>query len=158
MGEQKRSDRYEVRLARPDDLDRIEAIVAAAYESYMRRMGFPPIQLLRDDSEAIEAGHIWVAGDPIVGAIILIELDDTLLVENLAVDPSAQSTGLGRQLMEHAEETAARLALRRVVLHRNEVNLQHQGFFVHLGYSEADRRSEHGQRRAFMEKLVPAAV
>lgn len=150
--------RYELRLAQPSDLDRIEMVVAAAYESHLRRIGFPPIQLLRDDSDAIEAGHIWVAGDPIVGAIILIETDDAMLVENLAVDPSVQRTGVGRQLMEYAEELASGLGLRRVVLHRNDVNLQHHDFFSHLGYVEADRRSALGQRQGFVEKLVPAPV
>ncbi len=141
----------------PSDLARIEAVVAAAYERHLQRMGFPPAQLLRDDSAAIEAGQIWVLGDPIVAAIVLIETDDTLLVENLAVHPDAQGRGLGRRLMEHAERMAVERGLRRVTLDRNEINLELREFFCHLGYFEMDRRSEYGHRRVVIEKLLPAS-
>ena len=144
----------QLRRAVPSDLARIETVVAAAFEPHLTRMAFPPAQLLRDDSAAIEAGQIWVLGDPIIAAIVLIETDDTLLVENLAVHPDEQGRGLGRLLMEHAEAMAAERQLRRLALDRNEINLELRDFYVHLGYVEMDRRSEFGHRRAVMEKLL----
>jgi ribosomal protein S18 acetylase RimI-like enzyme len=147
-------DAHRLRLANPSDLDRIEAVVEAAYERHLQRMGFPPAQLLRDDSAAIEAGQIWVLGDPIVAAIVLIEIDDTLLVENLAVHPDAQGAGLGHRLMEHAEAMAFERGLRRVTLDQNEINVELRDFFAHLGYMEIDRRSEYGHRRVVIEKLL----
>jgi N-acetylglutamate synthase-like GNAT family acetyltransferase len=141
-------------LAQPEDLERIEFVVTAAYRHHLQRMGFPPAQLLRDDSAAIEAGQIWVLDDPIVAAIVLIEIDDTLLVENLAVHPDEQANGIGRRLMEHAELTAVERGLRRVSLDRNEINLELSDFFAHLGYTEMDRRNEFGHRRVVIEKLL----
>lgn len=143
-----------LRRAVPSDLLRIEAVVTAAFERHLQRMSFPPAQLLRDDSAAIEAGQIWVLGDPIVAAIVLIETDDTLVVENLAVHPDEQGKGLGRQLMEHAELMAGERGLRRLALDRNEINLELRDFYLHLGYVEMDRRSEYGHRRAVMEKFL----
>jgi GNAT superfamily N-acetyltransferase len=142
----------ELRLAAPSDLATIEAVVAAAYERHLSRMGFPPAQLLRDDSSRIEAGQIWVLGDPIIAAITLIEVNDTLLVENLAVHPDEQGRGLGRQLMESAERMASERGLRRLALDRNEINLELRDFFAELGYVEMDRRSEHGHLHGVMEK------
>lgn len=133
-------------------------MVAAAYERHMQRMGFPPAQLLRDDSALIEAGHIWVVGDPIIAAITLIETDDALLVENLAVHPDEQGRGLGRRLLESAEQKATERGLRRIRLDRNEINLELSGFFSHLGYTEIDRRSEYGHLHGVIEKLLPSAA
>jgi N-acetylglutamate synthase-like GNAT family acetyltransferase len=147
-----------MRLATIEDLEEIEAVILAAYENHMRQMVFPPVQLLRDHSQAIEAGEVWATGDPIVAAITLIEMYDTLLIENLVVHPSVQGGGLGRRLMEFAEERAELHRLQRVVLHHNEVNIAHSGFFGHLGYREVDRRTQHGSRRALMEKRVAAAA
>lgn len=149
-------DREQLRLAEPRDLDAIEVVVAAAYESHVRRMGFPPSQLLRDDSALIEAGQIWVLGDPIIAAITLIEIDDTLLVENLAVHPDEQGRGVGRRLMEDAERMASDRGLRRLTLDRNEINRELSDFFGHLGYVELDRRSQYGHRHLVMEKLLAA--
>jgi GNAT superfamily N-acetyltransferase len=145
-------------LAQLSDLDRIQAVVAAAYESHLTRIGFPPSQLLWDDTEAIEAGEIWIVGDPIVGAIILIETQDALLVGNVAVDPSVRGTGVGRHLMEFAEDRAINQGLRRVAVHHNDVTVEHRTFFDHLGYVQAHRRAEGGQMMMFMEKRVLAEV
>jgi N-acetylglutamate synthase-like GNAT family acetyltransferase len=149
---------HQMRLATIEDLEEIEAVILAAYENHMRQMVFPPVQLLRDHSQAIEAGEVWATGDPIVGAITLIEMDDTLLIENLVVHPTVQGSGLGRTLMAFAERTAELHGLQRVALHHNQVNIAHSGFFGHLGYHTVDRRTQHGSRRALMEKRVAAAA
>ena len=162
-----RSEHRELRLAQLSDLDRIETVVSAAYENTPPPQVLPALATGVPAADAVaalrafskhEAGEIWVGGDPIVGAIILIEGNDTLLVENLAVDPSAQGTGLGRQLMEFAEQMARDHGLQRVALHHNDVNLEHRAFFDHLGYAETHRRTERGPLQMFMEKRVLAAV
>ena len=51
-------------------------------------------------------GTLWVTGDPVSGLISLVIADGGLLIDNVAVHPRAQGTGVGRRLMEHAEELA----------------------------------------------------
>lgn len=143
------------RPATAADLASIVAVVQAAYAIYLGRMDRPPAPLRQDYAAAVRAGQIWVAGDPVTGLISLIPGGDSLLVENVAVHPSAQGTGLGRALLEYAEQQAGRLGLRRLTLYTNEVMTENYAIYTHLGYREVDRRAEDGYRRVYLEKLLP---
>jgi GNAT superfamily N-acetyltransferase len=70
------------------------------------------------------------------------------------VHPDAQGTGLGRRLMDFAEEQARRGGFRRLTLYTNEVMTENLGMYEHLGYKEVERRRDEGYRRVFMEKLL----
>ena len=87
------------RLAGPADLSQVRAVVAAAYEKYTAQMEEAPAPVYRDYAEAIDHELVWVIGDPIQGLISLVPADDALLIENIAVRPSSQGSGLGRRLM-----------------------------------------------------------
>jgi len=63
--------------------------------------------------------------------------------------PSAQGLGVGRLLMEFAEQLAVR---RR--LDTNEIMTENISLYSHLGYVEVDRHIEDGYRRVFMEKRL----
>jgi GNAT superfamily N-acetyltransferase len=143
------------RPATAADLASIVAVVQAAYAIYLGRMDKPPAPLGQDYAAAARAGHIWVAGDPVTGLISLIPGRDSLLVGNVAVHPSAQGTGLGRALLDFAEQHARRLGLGRLTLYTNEVMTENYAIYTHLGYREVDRRAEDGYRRVYLEKLLP---
>jgi GNAT superfamily N-acetyltransferase len=144
------------RLAVETDLGALRGIVDAAYGRYLARMDRPPAPMLRDLQPLVESGQVWVVGRPIAGVICLVVTDDdSLLVENVAVHPDAQGAGLGRQLMEFAEEEARRIDARRLWLYTNEVMHENIDIYAHLGYRELDRRSEGGYHRVSMEKIRP---
>jgi ribosomal protein S18 acetylase RimI-like enzyme len=163
-----------MRLAVPADLPAIRDVVTAAYARYLNRMDRPPAPMLADYAAEVESGLLWVAGKPVAG---LIELTVTspsgaspsgaspsgaspsgagpsLHVANVAVHPSAQGTGLGRRLMEFAEEQARQRGLARLDLYTNEVMTENQAIYARLGYRETARRTEDGYRRVFMEKIL----
>lgn len=118
-------------------------------------MDRPPAPLERDYTDVIRAGSVWVAGDPVVAVISLTPTDNgALLVENVAVHPSAQGAGLGRLLMEFVEEHAARLKLERVTLYTNEAMTENVAIYEHLGYVVTGRATQDGYRRVFMEKSL----
>lgn len=144
----------DLRRAELDDIPRIEAVIEAAFEQHLARTGFPPVQLLVDHTAAVEAGEIWMLGDPLVGIMSLIEVGDSLLIENMAVHPEAQGAGHGRRLAGYAEEVARQLGLKGLLLHSNGVMDEHRDFFIHLGFQEIDRRTQHGSRQVFMEKRL----
>jgi ribosomal protein S18 acetylase RimI-like enzyme len=143
-----------VRKATAADLPSVHEVIKAAYEKYLARMDRPPAPLLRDYAPALRDGTLWVTGNPVAGVISLIQAGNSLLIENVAVHPSAQGTGIGRQLMDFAESEATRLKLGRLSLYTNEVMTENQAIYTHLGYREVDRRTEDGYRRLYMEKVL----
>jgi ribosomal protein S18 acetylase RimI-like enzyme len=141
-----------VRRATPADLPAIRAVVTAAYARYLDRMDRPPAPMLAGYAAEVEAGRLWVAGAPVTGLIELISAGDSLHIANVAVHPSAQGTGLGRRLMEFAEEQARQRGLTRLDLYTNEVMTENQAIYARLGYRETARRTEDGYRRIYLEK------
>jgi ribosomal protein S18 acetylase RimI-like enzyme len=147
----------DLRQATAADLPAIRGVIVAAYDIYLSRMDKPPAPLLRDYGEAVDAGVIWVAGNPVVGLISLIrDDDDVLFIENLAVHPDQQGTGLGRRLMGFAEQHARERGITRLGLFTHEVMTENQAIYHHLGYHVTDRRTEDGYHRVYMEKFLPA--
>ena len=146
------SERPPVRQAGAADLPVVREIVTAAYDKYLTRMDRPPAPMLRDYAPAVEAGTLWVTGEPVAGLISLIPKGDSLLVENLAVRPEAQGTGVGRALMDFAERRARQLKLTRLTLYTHVVMTENQAIYTHLGYREVERRTADGYHRVYMEK------
>ena len=143
-----------IRKATAADLPAVREIIAAAYGKYLSRMDRPPAPMLHDYAPAIEAGTVWVTGDPVAGLISLVIADGGLLVENVAVHPSAQGTGVGRRLMEFAEASATRAGLAKLSLYTNVVMTENQAIYARLGYRETRRETEDGYQRVFMEKDI----
>jgi hypothetical protein len=73
-----------VRRATPADLPAVRAVVSAAYAGYLDRMDRPPAPMLADYAAEVEAGRLWVTGEPVTGLIELAEAGDSLHVANVA--------------------------------------------------------------------------
>ena len=144
-----------LRRATAADLPAIKAVIDAAYARYLIRMDKPPGPMLRDYGPSVEAGTTWVTGSPIMAVLTLYPTDNHLLIENIAVHPSAQGRGLGRALMSFAEQEAARRGLTRMALYTHEVMTENQAIYARLGYTEVERRAEDGYRRIYMERRLP---
>jgi GNAT superfamily N-acetyltransferase len=145
------------RLAVEGDLEELRQTIDAAYRKYLTRMDRPPGPMLEDLPPLIEAGALWVVGRPIRGLICLIPAEASLLIEIVAVDPVAQGAGLGRRLMDFAQEQARHMGLTRLWLSTNEVMTENVSLYNHLGFREFDRRREAGYNRIFMEKMLAPA-
>lgn len=143
-----------IRRAGVADLPVIREIIAVAYDKYLTRMDRPPPPMLRDYAPAVEAGTLWVTGDPVMGIVVLIPDSESLLIENLAVRPEAQGTGIGRALMDFSEQQARQLKLSRLTLYTHVVMTENQAIYTHLGYREVERRSADGYHRVYMEKAL----
>jgi GNAT superfamily N-acetyltransferase len=142
------------RQAIESDVERIGDVVTEAYERYGPRMDTVPPPVVRDPAIDVAAEATWVIGDPIDGVITLRTAGDDLLVENVAVQPSAQGRGLGRILMTFAEDEARRQGINRLTLSTNVVMTENFGIYLALGYREYDRRTEDGYHRVYFEKVL----
>lgn len=88
-----------IRLAQLDDVAAVAALVNDAYTPYIARNGKVPGPMRDDYAALIAAGRVHVLEDDgaILGVIVLIPEDDTMLLDNVAVSPSAQGRGFGKK-------------------------------------------------------------
>jgi GNAT superfamily N-acetyltransferase len=145
-----------VREAVPQDAAAIRAIATAAYEPYVARIGRPPAPMTADYLAAIGRGEVWVAArdDAVVGLLVLVAEPGHLLLENVAVHPSAQGSGVGARLLALAEEQAARLGLAEIRLYTNIAMTENLAYYPRHGYVETHRGEEEGFQRVYFAKPV----
>jgi ribosomal protein S18 acetylase RimI-like enzyme len=147
-----------VRGAEPAEVPVLREIVGRAYAVYIERIGRRPAPMDDDYEAKVRHGEVFVADDDgvVAGLIVLVEHPDHLLVENVAVDPARQGTGVGRMLLAYAESRAATRGLSELRLYTNEAMTENLAFYPRLGYREVERRVEEGFRRVYYSKRLPA--
>jgi len=145
-----------VRRATPDDVPALYVVVHDAYLLYVPRIGRMPAPMTADYSAAVQAGQAWVAeaDGAIAGLLVLVAYPDHLLIENIAVQPSAQRRGIGSRLLELAEDEARANGLSEIRLYTNEGMTENLAFYPRHGYRETRRAEENGFRRVFFSKQV----
>src|SRR6476646_6020382 len=110
-----------IRHATSDDLDAIRALVERAYERYIERIGCRPGPMDADYPALVDAGRVDVAeADGEVAGVIVIEPHpDHVFVDNVAVAIERQGQGIGRALLEHAEDVARANGVSELRLYTN---------------------------------------
>ena len=96
--------------------------------------------------------HVVERDGAVQGVVVLIPQDDAMLLDNVAVAPAAQGSGLGRRMLEFAERTAIASGFRAIRLYTNEAMTENIGLYSRIGYSETHRTKEKGLRRVYMAK------
>jgi GNAT superfamily N-acetyltransferase len=143
-----------IRPAVSDDRTAVENVVEAAYAPWIDIIGGRPLPMAADYAELIAAGQVWVL-DPVEGLIVLVAEDAVLLIENVAVSPSAQGRGLGRCLLAFAEDRARALGLSALRLYTNEKMVSNIAFYERLGYVATERENIKGRYAVHMRKRLP---
>ncbi len=78
--------------------------------------------------------------------------DDCMLLDNIAVSPTAQGKGHGRTLLQWAEDAARRAGFSRIRLYTQEAMTENIAIYTRRGYGETHRATEIGLNRVFMQK------
>lgn len=154
-----------VEPARPEDATAIAACVSAAYEHYIARMGKPPGPMLEDYAEVVARHQVWVvrgpdgtaAADRIDGVLVLIPEAREMLLDNIAVRPQAQGTGIGRLLLELADGEARRQGYTALRLYTHVSMTENVALYQKLGWRITGQGTQAGYERVFMRKTVAAA-
>ena len=135
----------------------MKACVESAYDHYIQRIGKPPGPMLDDYSQVVRQHQAFVAeaDGQVVGVLVLIRKDEEILLDNVAVHPEFQGTGLGRRLIELAESESRRQGFKRLDLYTHERMTENIGLYERLGYAEVERRTEKGYKRVYMRKSLP---
>jgi ribosomal protein S18 acetylase RimI-like enzyme len=149
-------DEPRIRAATAADAPAIRQIVEEAYRHYIPRIGKPPGPMLDDYEARVSDGVVSVieAGSAIAGLIVLLPRPDYLLLDNVAIVPPRQGSGLGRRLLAFAEAEAVRRGYREIRLYTHQLMTENQRLYAALGYEETGRGSEAGYDRVFMRKRL----
>jgi ribosomal protein S18 acetylase RimI-like enzyme len=132
----------QLRPATAQDAARLAQLVDAAYGHYVERIGMTPRPMTDDYDEVVRDYDVTVAedGGEIVGLVALGSDEEGFVVDNVAVDPAHQGTGIGRELLEHAESEARRAGFDSIYLYTHELMTENQALYRRIGYEEYDRR------------------
>lgn len=146
----------EIRIATAADCPVVERIVRAAYSRYVARMGKEPGPMLADYAALIAKRRVHVIEyqGEVRGVLVLIPEEDAMLLDNIAIAPEYQGSGLGRKLLEFAEQEAAGAGYRTLRLYTNEAMVENVALYLRMGFTETRRGAEDGFRRVYMAKKV----
>jgi N-acetylglutamate synthase-like GNAT family acetyltransferase len=145
-----------LRRARAEDATAVAELVNRAYVKYVPRMGHPPVPMVEDYPDVIRRHQAWVVEEDgaLAAVLVLIPEDDMLLIDNIAVEPSYQGSGLGRRLMAFAESEALRQGFSSLRLYTNEKMTENIAFYSRLGYRETGREILRGRHVVHMRKDI----
>lgn len=129
-----------IRPMQADDIDQIFAIEGACFAAPWSIGTWTEVLVdpytynfvLEEDGTVLGYGLLWVL------------LDESHVI-NIAVDPSRQGEGFGRQLMEHLIAIAASLGIMAMTLEVRESNIAARALYESLGFEVAGRRPNYYQ-------------
>jgi GNAT superfamily N-acetyltransferase len=145
------------RVAQPDDVAAARRLVLDAYGHYPARLGVTPAPMTADYAALVAARAVHVAelDGAVVGVLVLEPHPDHLLIENVAVAPSAQGHGVGSVLLALAEHEAAAAGLTELRLYTHERMTENLAYYPRRGYVETHRTDDGTFHRVhFAKKLA----
>jgi ribosomal protein S18 acetylase RimI-like enzyme len=149
-------DEPRIRAATSADLPVVQQIVEDAYRHYISRIGKPPGPMFDDYAARISEGVVWVIeeGSGVAGIIVLKPQPEYLLLDNIAISPARQGSGLGRRLLAFAEAEARHRGYREIRLYTHRTMTENQRLYAAIGYEETGRGTADGYERVFMRKRL----
>jgi ribosomal protein S18 acetylase RimI-like enzyme len=148
--------KLELRPATDRDAEDVAALVDAAYEHYIERIGRTPLPMTLDYGDEIRHRQVTVAehGKELAGVLVLDTTDEGFVVFNVAVLPTRKGTGVGRALLQFAESEARRAGFDSIYLFTHEQMTENQELYARIGYVEYDRRPIEDFHIVFMRKQL----
>jgi GNAT superfamily N-acetyltransferase len=145
-----------IREASRVDAPAAKACVAASFELYIARIGKPPAPMLLDFAAEIEARRVWVAevDGNVAGVLVQYETEQGFYIDTVAVAPDHQGAGVGKALLQFAEQEALRRGYDSLYLCTNTKMTENQIFYPRIGYVEYDRKLDDGYDRVFYRKSL----
>ena len=147
-----------IRLAQSRDEVEIRRCAQQAYTRYVPLIGRKPAPIVADFPAQIAEGWVYVATDDqgsFQGYIVFYAEGSHVLLESVAVLPSAAGRGVGRALIGVCEDAARQSGLKGVRLYTNEKMTDNLLIYPKLGYVQVAQRTEDGFKRVYFEKSIP---
>jgi N-acetylglutamate synthase-like GNAT family acetyltransferase len=149
-----------LRRAAAEDVPAISALVQAAYGHYVERLGGPPRPLMDDYADVVNRLDVTVAerGGELAGLLVLDRDDEEgFLIDNVAVHPAHQGTGVGRALLQRAEAEARGAGFDSLYLYTHELMTENLALYARIGYEEYKRVAHGDANIVYMRKRLATA-
>ncbi len=141
-----------LRQLSPDasDLMQVLDLIRAAF-AYMDGRVDPPSSMHRltieDLRHSAATGEVWVIGDPVGACVVLTPYPDRLYLGKLATHPQQRKSGLARQLVDRAVQSARERGLGLVELQVRVELTENIDAFERLGFRIVRRSAHDGYDR-----------
>lgn len=151
-----RQNDFKIRKAIITDANGILACAESAYQQYISIIGKKPGPMLDDYSQIVLQHQVFVveANEVIAGVLVLIQKDDRILLDNVAVHTDFRGRGVGSKLVRFAEVEVLRQGYDSLELYTHELMTGNYHAYLKLGYIEIERREEKGYARIYMQKKL----
>jgi GNAT superfamily N-acetyltransferase len=151
---------YSLRPADLSDAPEVADLVKAAYRHYIERIGRSPRPMTEDYVAVIRDRQVTVAESlaSIVGVIVLDRTDEGFLVDNVAVRPSHQGTGLGKLLLDLAETEARKAGFDSIYLSTHEKMKENRTLYSRRGYVQFEPHLDSPPFVVYMRKPLAGAA
>ena len=145
---------WTIRHATESDATSVADCAVEAFRHYIPRLGLTPIPMTRDYGAAIANAQVWIATQhgETIAALVLDTTDEGFLIDVIAVLPQHQGTGVGRALLELAEQEALRQGHDSIYLFTNEKMTENRALYERIGYVEYKRLAFAERTRVFLRK------
>ncbi len=120
----------------------VATIVHDAYVGYQTSIGTTPGPMLDDYNDLVGRGlvHVLEENGEILGLVVLIPEERTMLLDNVAVRPQAQGRKLGSHLIAFAEQQARAAGYGSIRLYTQQAMTANRARYKHLGFVETHFR------------------
>ena len=143
-----------IRRGAAGDVDLIRSFTRAAYKKWIPLIGREPLPMAADYETALRQHRFdLLYKDGVLAALIeTITRDDHLHIQNLCVSPKFQRLGLGRQLLNYAQEMAKQKNLPALRLDTNKYFTGNVDLYLRHGFSIAWEKPVDGGVHVHMVK------
>jgi len=137
-----------IRRATADDATSIASVLSrsfAEYESCYTPEAFRATTLTPDEIQGrLNEGPTWVAlaEETVVGTVSAVSKGEALYLRSMAVAPTARGKGVGRQLLEYAEEFAVQHRFERLLLSTTPFLTSAIRLYEQCGFGRSDEGPE----------------
>ncbi|WP_132392399.1 GNAT family N-acetyltransferase [Novosphingobium sp. PhB165] len=125
-----------IRIATIGDADAVTALTRSAYAKWVPVIGREPMPMQADHAAMIRDHRVdlLLVGQDLAALVEMVQGDDGLLIENLAVEPKFQKRGYGRKMVAHAEQLAVCAGSAVVRLYTNSQFEENVRLYLSLDY------------------------